>query len=158
MPPSWSQAGLTFCIRETAEKQGFIPRGPMARLSSSPQAEVSHIVFQPGALHPSFLPPQQRRLHLALCLVPERRGRPRGAQKGKGSCRLARVLADGGPFCGDPSRPQTVSFHHLETPRPTGDLGTHRGKWPSLGPFRTAVCPQASRRTFSCLVSSCLPH
>lgn len=65
-------------FEEAAGRQGLVPRGPMAHLSSSPQAEVSHIIFQPGALHPGFLPPQQRQPCLALCLGPEHRGRPEG--------------------------------------------------------------------------------
>lgn len=43
-----SAAGAPFPFVEAVGKRDLEPRGPGARLSSSPQAEVSHIAFQLG--------------------------------------------------------------------------------------------------------------
>lgn len=38
-------------------------------------------------------------------------------------------------FCEDASSPQTISFYHPETPRPTWVFGAYQDKSVSLGPF-----------------------
>lgn len=60
-----SAAGAPFPFVEAVGKRDLEPRGPGARLSSSPQAEVSHIAFQLGrCTRPSCLP-SNARLQLA---------------------------------------------------------------------------------------------
>lgn len=81
---------------------------PTVHLSSSPQAEVSHIAFQPGALHPNFLPPQQRQPRLALCLVPEHRGR----RQVWGPLGWAEILDDVALLC-EPLQPSDRPFPAL---------------------------------------------
>lgn len=113
----WSRAASPRAPAPSKEAVGK----PTVHLSSSPQAEVSHIAFQPGALHPNFLPPQQRQPRLALCLVPEHRGRRVEAGSHLGGLNPWMMWR----FCANPSSPQTVPSQHRVTPRPARGLGTH---------------------------------
>lgn len=111
-----SAAGAPFPFVEAVGKRDLERRGPGARLSSSPQAEVSHIAFQLGrCTKPSCLP-SNARLQLAWpqrWVHQSREGLGEGREVG-GPSNLAGLLDDGGPFCEDPSGPQTTSSHHAE--------------------------------------------
>lgn len=88
-------------FEEAAGTQGHVPRGPGAHLSISPQAEISHMAFQPGHCTQALLPPQQQppapppQPCLAPCLGLEHKGGPWGVGA---SSAQARTLADSGPL------------------------------------------------------------
>lgn len=144
-------------LEEVTGKQGLVSQGPMAHLIDSPQAEVSHMTFQPGpglsCLHsnhslprlaPGLSPGHGRKLR-------KRGGRPwqgEGAQAAPGSC-VAAALPVG---IAAPSE----SLDHL-FPQARACHGLH-GVWGPkstlLGPFQAAAGLQASGR---CLDSSFPP-